>query len=222
MAKHGAENLARRTVPKYGSTAGNTKATTVKFVLVEPSDASIDESIQMLYRNGYPELTESTEDFAVLKQKSNWKLRNDTLPTQKVIKINQGDCEEDLWHKLNMLKEETKEDRWVALHHLEKCSVERLRKMAEAIFHGGDTQVTIFTNRMQKNAPASSYKIGQDLEELACAGMLAELARTVEGVLTPEPKLWVGEVGCYAAKFDKLGSKGVAKLASVSKSFCLV
>ncbi|KAH1006904.1 hypothetical protein HUJ05_007591 [Dendroctonus ponderosae] len=128
----------------------STKASTVKVVLVEPADKQMEMSIQLLYKNRYPELVETEESFAVLEHSSRWKLKQDTTACQKVIKIMQGEQKSDLWDRFTQLREESRGDEWVAIHHIERCSSERLRKMAEAIFHKGPTKVAIYTNRKSR------------------------------------------------------------------------
>ncbi|XP_048519131.1 uncharacterized protein LOC125503173, partial [Dendroctonus ponderosae] len=102
----------------------STKVSTVKVVLVEPTDKQMERSIQLLYKNRYPELVETEESFAVLEHSSRWKLKQDTTACQKVIKIMQGEQESDLWDRFIQLREESREDEWVAIHHIERCSSE--------------------------------------------------------------------------------------------------
>ncbi|KAH1009953.1 hypothetical protein HUJ05_004328, partial [Dendroctonus ponderosae] len=125
----------------------HTKATTVKVVLIEPTDIKMERGIQLIYRQRYPELGDATEDFAVLEQSSRWRRPGATAASQKVVRIVQGQEEADLWNRLAFLKKETVEDEWVAIHSVERCSIERLRKMVEAIFHGGNTNVAIYTSQ---------------------------------------------------------------------------
>ncbi|CAG9761260.1 unnamed protein product [Ceutorhynchus assimilis] len=127
----------------------NSKDSTVKVVLVEPSDAKMENSIQQMFKNRFPELTETDRDFAVLEQSSKWKLSDEISTRQKIVKIMQGDQERDLWDRLIELREETKNDEWIAMHHIERCSNDRLRKIVETIFHGGKPKVAIYTNRKQ-------------------------------------------------------------------------
>ncbi|KAH1006937.1 hypothetical protein HUJ05_007622 [Dendroctonus ponderosae] len=101
---------------------------------------------QLLYKQRYPEISEAEDVFAVLEQHSRWR-KDETLATsQKIIKIVQGDKEKNLWDRLELLKAETKNDKSVAIHCIKRCTTDRLRKMAEAIFHGKITKVTIFSN----------------------------------------------------------------------------
>ncbi|KAH1022881.1 hypothetical protein HUJ04_012198 [Dendroctonus ponderosae] len=89
---------------------------------------------------------ESEDTFAVLEQCSKWKQKTDATACPKIIKVIQGDKAADLWDRLLLLKEETIDDEWVALHHIERSRTERLKKQVEAIFHEGHTKVAIYTN----------------------------------------------------------------------------
>ncbi|ENN82111.1 hypothetical protein YQE_01512, partial [Dendroctonus ponderosae] len=119
----------------------------------------MERSIQLLYKNRYPELVETEESFAVLEHSSRWKLKQDTTACQKVIKIMQGEQKSDLWDRFTQLREESRGDEWVAIHHIERCSSERLRKMAEAIFHKGPTKVAIYTNRKSRTTQERNSEI---------------------------------------------------------------
>ncbi|ENN77542.1 hypothetical protein YQE_05990, partial [Dendroctonus ponderosae] len=103
----------------------------------------------------YPELMESEDTFAVLEQCSKWKQKTDATACPKIIKVIQGDKAADLWDRLLLLKEETIDDEWVALHHIERSRTERLKKQVEAIFHEGHTKVAIYTNSL-RNPEATS------------------------------------------------------------------
>ncbi|ERL94881.1 hypothetical protein D910_12154, partial [Dendroctonus ponderosae] len=93
---------------------------------------------------------ESEDTFAVLEQCSKWKQKTDATACPKIIKVIQGDKAADLWDRLLLLKEETIDDEWVALHHIERSRTERLKKQVEAIFHEGHTKVAIYTNRCKE------------------------------------------------------------------------
>ncbi|CAG9815533.1 unnamed protein product [Phaedon cochleariae] len=66
-----------------------------------------------------------------------------STPTMK----NQGEKEGTLWKRLVELREETRGDKWVAIHHIERSGTEHLRNLAEAVFHKTETQVIIYTNK---------------------------------------------------------------------------
>ncbi|ENN82110.1 hypothetical protein YQE_01513, partial [Dendroctonus ponderosae] len=110
----------------------------------------MEKSIQLLYKNRYPDLVETEESFAVLEHSSRWKLKQDTTACQKVIKIMQGEQKSDLWDRFTQFREESRGGEWVAIHYIEIFSSERLRKMAEAIFDKGPTKVAIYTNRKSR------------------------------------------------------------------------
>ncbi|KAH1006087.1 hypothetical protein HUJ05_006856 [Dendroctonus ponderosae] len=145
-----------------------TKPTVVKTVLIEPTDTNMEQGIQLLYKQRYPEISEAEDVFAVLEQHSRWRKDETPATSQKIIKIVQGDKEKDLWDRLELLKAETKDDKSVALHCIKRCTTDRLRKMAEAIFHGETTKVTIYSNgtpaaaniTARKTAPALIINTG--------------------------------------------------------------
>jgi hypothetical protein len=66
---------------------------------------------------------------------------------KKVFRINHVGTDEDLWPIFQRLREETKEDEQLAIHHVQSMSVLRLKKMVEAIFHGAKTQVMIYSTK---------------------------------------------------------------------------
>ncbi|ENN74966.1 hypothetical protein YQE_08462, partial [Dendroctonus ponderosae] len=107
----------------------------------------MEKGIQLMYKRRYPELIETDDVFAVLEQSSRWRKHEAAAVSQKIIRILQGDQESDLWDRMKLLTDETKDDEWVAIHCIERCTTQRLRKMAEAIFHGGTTKVSVNTNK---------------------------------------------------------------------------
>ncbi|CAH1107105.1 unnamed protein product [Psylliodes chrysocephalus] len=56
----------------------------------------------------------------------------------------------DIWRRLKALKEETREDQKVAIHHLQEHTIEWLRKAIEVIFHESITMVEIHTTNAYK------------------------------------------------------------------------
>lgn len=100
----------------------------VKVVLIEPTDKNMENGIQLLYKQRYPELSESTDKFAVLEINSKWKNYDNPTIVQKIIKIEQGDKEIDLWNNLHIPKKVTSCDANVAIHCIKRCSTERLKK----------------------------------------------------------------------------------------------
>ena len=90
----------------------------------------MEKSIQLWYKNRYPELASIKKNFTVLEQ--TLKIKTDEgSPTiaQKIIKISCEDTDTSLWEMLTKLKEETKQDEWIALHHINRMTPCRLRKM---------------------------------------------------------------------------------------------
>jgi hypothetical protein len=72
----------------------------VKVVLTEPGNPEMENSIQRIYRDRFPELTEGTEDFEILEQISrNLSKRDRELAKRTVINITQDGSDEDLWDK---------------------------------------------------------------------------------------------------------------------------
>ncbi|CAG9815539.1 unnamed protein product [Phaedon cochleariae] len=82
--KEWGEELFQNTEIKVGNPL-DTKTSTVKVVLIEPTDKKMERSIQHLYREKYPELMETTDHFAVLEISSRWKLKQNDSTVQKII-----------------------------------------------------------------------------------------------------------------------------------------
>jgi hypothetical protein len=102
-------------------TIGNpvTSNLAVKVVLTEPEDPEMENSIQRIYRDRFPELTEGTGDFEILEQISRIRSKRDReLAKRTVIKITQDGSDEDLWGKLSRLRDETTGVEAVAMHHI--------------------------------------------------------------------------------------------------------
>lgn len=122
----------------------DTKNTTVKVVIVDHSDKDMQYSIQALFRKRFPDLMDLEESFEMIEQTT--KTRTG-VQTQKVVKITINNTEEDLWQKLVQLKEMTSNSPSIAIHHINKMKIKELRYMAEAIFHGTDSMVAIYTTQ---------------------------------------------------------------------------
>lgn len=130
-------------------TVGNpleSKHDTVKVVLVNEEDREMRYSIQSLYRKRFPELSELHENFEIIEQIT--KTRTEQV-TQKVIKIMVTGMEEELWQSLVKLKEVTKNELGIAMHHITGMTLDLMRKMTETIFHSSETKVTIYTTEKQ-------------------------------------------------------------------------
>lgn len=121
---------------------------TVKVILIEPTDTNMERSIQKLYRERYQEVKPGTEKFQVLEQ--NTKIRSGTETKtikRKIIKINLDGTDNTLWEALCQIREETINDKDVALHHLEGMETVRFRKMIEAVFIKNKNDITIYTTK---------------------------------------------------------------------------
>lgn len=120
----------------------------IKVILVDKEDLGMETNIQRMYRDRFPELLEITNDFEALEQQTKRYGEDEVISTRKIFKITHDGTEEDTWGKLRRLRDETKEAKWVALHKVSHLPLDRLRKMAECIFCGGDTRVVIYTDRV--------------------------------------------------------------------------
>lgn len=136
-----------------------------KVILVGDSDEAMTKSIQKIYRERYPELEQLKEDIEVIELSTRDKKKN-ILSKKTIIKIRHNETEEDLWKKLTLLLEETKDDpEPLALHSVECVTVEKLRKMAQWIFAGERSKIYIYTpqstttEQMKKEKPRNSYAL---------------------------------------------------------------
>ncbi|CAH0563162.1 unnamed protein product [Brassicogethes aeneus] len=75
--------------------------------MVEPTEKEMAKSIQCLYKERYPELIECTEDYETLERNCTIKSQNKTI-TSRIIKILHVGMEEEIWKKLQRLKEVVK------------------------------------------------------------------------------------------------------------------
>lgn len=127
----------------------NTKDCVAKVVLIEPEDRLMTRGIQRQYKDRFPELGDTEEDFAIFEQTT--KIRNEKVEeiTRKIIiKIELENVNEDLWNKLTKLKKETKDVAWVAMHGISCMKAQKLRKMVECIFHNTNTMVKIYAKKI--------------------------------------------------------------------------
>lgn len=170
----------------------DTKDSVVKLVIVEPHDRGMDNSIQRLYRDRYPDLDPTREEMEVLEHLSTVRIGTSTEDKfRKIVKINIDGTEPDLWNKLTEVKKEAATADWIALHHLEAFRTDILQKMAESIFSGSDTKVVIHTTdrrnretvapKRGKEKPKSTYAFivdggGQNFKE--ALGNVKESLRT--------------------------------------------
>ncbi|KAJ8939103.1 hypothetical protein NQ314_011234 [Rhamnusium bicolor] len=135
------------------------KSCVVKVVMVEEKDPEMEKGLMMMYRDRIPELASTQEDYEVIEQLT--KLRSlgpDHYVSKKIIKINLKGSEEDAWHKIRRVKEETVEAELVAIHQIQGMSLERFRKLTECIFHGTSTKIAIYTPRETKSTTVALAK----------------------------------------------------------------
>jgi hypothetical protein len=98
-----------------------------------------------------------------------------TETLQRVVKIHHDGSERSIWKGLQILKEDVKDAKEVAIHHVEALSEERLKNLTQAVFHGANARVTIFTTpsrralnntapkekRKERNTLALSVDVGE-------------------------------------------------------------
>lgn len=122
------------------------KDTVIKVVTVEKEDQQMEQGIQRIFKDRYPELKACTEDFQIFEQHTRIRSqnKNEEVGKRTVVKIRLNGTEEDLWDKLMKLKEETTKDEIIAIHELNFIKTKRLRKMAESIFHDSGRNILIY------------------------------------------------------------------------------
>jgi hypothetical protein len=116
---------------------------------VKPEDKDMDKGIQRAFRERYPELRFVEREVDVVEKTT--RVRSQ-LPGEvvrrKVVRIMHDGTEGDLWSKLCEHRKETESDGRVTMHHVNCMGVERLRKMVEAVFHGTETTLCIYTTQV--------------------------------------------------------------------------
>ena len=125
------DEVFRNTQVKFGNPLV-AHDTTTKVILVEPEDPNMENSIQKMFRDRYPELVNLNEEFGLLEEITK------VGPKQvcrKVIKATHNGTDEDIWNKLIRIREGTASGETIAIHQLKCMTVPRLRKMVECIFH---------------------------------------------------------------------------------------
>ncbi|KAK4877636.1 hypothetical protein RN001_010142 [Aquatica leii] len=103
----------------------------------------MDKSIQKLYKEKHPELADIQEDSQAQKRGK----------SRKIYKVVYNGSDLDIWIKLTRLRDETKEDEWIALHHIRSMSVERFRtRVCSCHFREGKTGngTEIYTHNVEK------------------------------------------------------------------------
>lgn len=155
-----------------------TPHSTVKCVLIEPQDRSMNHSIQRHYRDRFPELAPLEEEYAVLEQRTRRKGPGGESETlQKIVKIHHNGSEEDLWTKLQALRDETRGEEALAIHHVEALPVERLRKLTQAVFRGVIVRVDIFTTPQRKDRERVSTPRKKETKEKATLALEVDVGQ---------------------------------------------
>lgn len=149
----------------------STEEKVVKAVFVEPNDTLMEKSIQKMFRDRFPDITQAGNEFEVLEQITKIRSKDPKeYSCQKVIKISHNGSDEDLWNKIRELKHETENDEYVAIHHINTMSLLRLRKMVECIFYNSKTRVQIFTNK-----PINKVQVEQNKKERNSYALMVEV-----------------------------------------------
>ncbi|XP_048522716.1 uncharacterized protein LOC125504559, partial [Dendroctonus ponderosae] len=138
----------------------DTEDSTTKVLLIYKNGEAKESLIERLFVEKHPEMRGMEEDFGILEQKINIRMKSPTKTTnKKVVKIAYKE-EEDLFKKLARLQEETAGDKGIATHQTRGIKTGRLRKMLEGIFHNTESKVEIFT---RANALNQATTIGKKL-----------------------------------------------------------
>lgn len=145
------EELCTNTEIKTGNPL-LTKDSTLKVVFIEPDDPSMQRSIQKMYKERFPELMAINENFGVLEQFTKVQNKGEG-GVRTVIKITHDNLESNLWESLCKIKTDFQNHESIALHTIGFMPKVVLRNMVEAIFHGTDTFVSIYTNRSTTDIP---------------------------------------------------------------------
>ena len=182
---------------------------TVKCVLVEPQDPRMDASIQRLYRDRFPDIAGIADKVAVVEQFTRRKGTGGVTmeTTQKIVKLHHDGSEKSIWDVLQTLRGETSKDKAVAIHHVEALSVDRLKRLTQAVFHGVEAKVEIFTTAARKS-DAAAPRVVKARSTLALSVEVGK--RTFKDVLRGVREAVGGRPGCESiqslrsTKEDKL------------------
>ncbi|XP_074035194.1 uncharacterized protein [Leptinotarsa decemlineata] len=115
-----------------------------KVVMVDPGDEDMSAGIQKMYKEKYPELAGIKEEIEVMEQITKTR-RTGKQTRKKVIEVKLDGTHEGTWRRLKQLREETKEDEEICLHHIKSMKLKAFQKMVEAVFNQGMTKVGIYT-----------------------------------------------------------------------------
>ncbi|KAK9874510.1 hypothetical protein WA026_005354 [Henosepilachna vigintioctopunctata] len=109
----------------------------------------MERSIQKLFKDRYPMLGDAKEDTEIIEQITR-RRRQEGEVKQKIIKMTYEEGDKEIWKMLENLRKETLEDEKIAIHYIAEMSIDRFRKMVEAIFVCSITKVMIFTNKQEE------------------------------------------------------------------------
>jgi hypothetical protein len=147
---------------------------------------------------------------------------------RKVFRIGHSGTDQDVWKKINRLREETRNEERIAIHHVQCMSVQRLQKMVETVFHGTKTYVIIYTTKQrneekEKGGPQDGRKKSNGLRERksesgdnnrsSCARSLQALERR----FAREPSL-KETYSSFLTEYEKLGHMSVVPPPSSDQS----
>ncbi|KAK4887459.1 hypothetical protein RN001_003730 [Aquatica leii] len=119
----------------YGHPLDNTRGAIS--IWVNSKEVEEDSGLQKMLKTKYPELEETRNEIEVLEKELVTRInKRETKNSTKVIKIIYDENEQNIWIKLEKLKEETKEDQTITIHKLKAITIQQQRKMAECIFKG--------------------------------------------------------------------------------------
>nr|XP_022910762.1 uncharacterized protein LOC111421805 [Onthophagus taurus] len=133
------------------------KGNTVLITIVDIEDPNMEKGIQKRIKTRYPEIEYIEEDVGIIEQQYKIKTKGqiETIK-KKIIKICYGQMEKDFFENLKSLKDDVKDDEWVACHTIKRKKPEDLRKLMECIFHGTKTKVAIYEKEDLNTAKRSS------------------------------------------------------------------
>ncbi|XP_063901395.1 centromere-associated protein E-like [Zophobas morio] len=119
-------------------------------VIAEPGDPDMNRSIQKMFRDRYPEMTEMRNNFEIIEnvvKTRNIENKDEVRETtRKIIKIKTIDTKDDLWDLLKKVREYTKEEKIenIVTHKIAEIEGEELRKMMQCIFMETQTKIKMY------------------------------------------------------------------------------
>ncbi|XP_022907675.2 WD repeat-containing protein 87-like [Onthophagus taurus] len=135
----------RTTSIKEGNPVWDKLATT-KVVMVEPDDVAMEKSVQAHFKRTYPVLEELGGEYEEIEMSTRIKVKGEERErSERVIKINAGTSGLDTWTNLARVRENIKDVKDIALHHLKGMTLKALRTMVEIIFRPMGVRVVIYT-----------------------------------------------------------------------------